>query len=233
MPAPPNLAAGPRCLSWGFAALRGHRPHALGRPLVPSDPYGVRRPSGTQSWSCRPAEACQRPSMRLRAPSEDDIRESAPPWINSAACTAIPIPGLASSPGLSMPYGTMSAWWTRILTADPSTVACHVRGLATPFATYTTGSCNPRRLSAPHASQHVKRAGAPMGFPLHGVPLDRERHSFRSPCPLAVAVGFYSPPEGGERRPAVAFRALFPRRVRSAPARQGASPHRPRPPIPS
>lgn len=73
------------------------------------------------------------------------------------------------------------------MTADPSAVACHVRGLATSFAAYTTRPCGPRHLSAPHASQHVKRAGAPMGFTLHGVPLDRDGCSSRSPCPLAVA----------------------------------------------
>lgn len=233
MPAPPDLAVRLCCLSWGSAALRGHSPHVLGRLLVPPDPFGVQRPSGTQSWGCRPAEACQRPSMRLRAPSEDDIRESAPPRTVPTACAAVPIPGFASSPGLWLPYGTVSAWWARIVTVDPSTVACHVWGLVTPFATYTTGSCDPRRLSAPHASQHVKRAGAPMGFPLHGFPLNRERYSSRSPCPPAVAVSCNSPPEGGERWLAVAFRALFPRRVRSAPVPLGASSHPPRPSIPS
>jgi hypothetical protein len=72
-----------------------------------------------------------------------------------------------------------------------------------------------------------------MGFPLHGVSLDRERYSSRSPCPPVVATSVTSQPEGQERQPAVAYRALFPRRVRSAPAPPGANPCLLRPPIPS
>jgi hypothetical protein len=57
------------------------------------------------------------------------------------------------------------------------------RGLATSFATFTTGSCDPRRLSAPHACRRAMRTGAPMGFALQGVSLDRDRSSSRSPMP--------------------------------------------------
>jgi hypothetical protein len=57
----------------------------------------------------------------------------------------------------------------------PTVTACHVRGLATPFATYTTGPTGARS------------AGASLGLTLQGVPLVREWCSFRSPCPPDVA----------------------------------------------
>lgn len=88
------------------------------------------------------------------------------------------------------------------LAVDPSTTACHVRGLSTSFAASTTDPPGARG------------AGASMGFALQGVPLVRERRSSRSPCPPDVA-GQLSPSRGRKNR-AAAFRALFPRRVRSA-----------------
>lgn len=57
---------------------------------------------------------------------------------------------------------------------DPSTSACHVRGLTTPLAAYTT------------CPTGTVRAGASMGFTLQGLLLDRDRYSFRSPCSLGV-----------------------------------------------
>ena len=83
----------------------------------------------------------------------------------------------------------------------PTVTACHVRGLATPFATYTTRPTGARS------------AGASMGLTLQGVPLVREWCSSRSPFPPDVA-DRPEPPEGG-RAGAAAFRALFPRRVRA------------------
>ena len=83
----------------------------------------------------------------------------------------------------------------------PTVAACHVRGLATPFATYTTKPTGARS------------AGASLGLTLQGVPLVREWCSFRSPFPPDVTVR-PEPPEGG-RAGAAAYRALFPRRVRA------------------
>jgi hypothetical protein len=59
-------------------------------------------------------------------------------------------------------------------TTDPSVVASHVRGLATPIATSTTGPPGARS------------AGASLGFALQGVPLVHERCPSRGPCPLDV-----------------------------------------------
>jgi hypothetical protein len=161
--ASPDLAARLRCLSWGFAALRGHTLHALGRLWVPPLPFDVQRPAGLRPWSCRPAEACQRPSMRFRAPSEDDLRESARPRTVPAACATLAIPGFASSPGLSSPYGTVSAWWTRMLAVDPSTAGatCEVwlpPSRRTPLGLATPGTF--RRRTPPNTSSALERPWA-------------------------------------------------------------------------
>jgi len=69
---------------------------------------------------------------------------------------------------------------------DPSVATSHVRGLATPFATSTTGP--PGALGA----------GASLGFALQGVPLVHERCPFRGPCPPDVA-DRHNPPRGAGR----------------------------------
>jgi len=54
-----------------------------------------------------------------------------------------------------------------------------------------------------------------MGFTLQGIPLNRDRYSFRSPYPHAVTARVCSLPEGRKRRREAVFRVLIPRRVRS------------------
>jgi hypothetical protein len=73
-----------------------------------------------------------------------------------------------------------------MMATAPTVTACHVRGLGTPFATFTTGPTGARG------------AGASMGLTLQGVPLVREWCSSRSPCPPDVADRPH-PPKGDER----------------------------------
>jgi hypothetical protein len=73
-----------------------------------------------------------------------------------------------------------------MMATAPTVAACHVRGLGTPFATYTTRPTGARS------------AGASMGLTLQGVPLVREWCSSRSPFPPDVA-GRPNPPKGAKR----------------------------------
>jgi hypothetical protein len=131
MPPPPR--SGFRRLSWGCAVLRGHKRTRLGRVWVAPDPYGVFTPCGhsTSTPSC--SRSCGRPSMGFRSPSELDHRDPVP---------TRRLPGMSddtSSPGLLLPYDTVSNRRTRSPATDPSATACRVRGLTTPCATSTTG----------------------------------------------------------------------------------------------
>jgi hypothetical protein len=186
-------------------------------PVRRSTPFGssIKEPLAGLSLPAA-LHALARP-FRDRQPR---IRE---PRFVSAACAASPKLRSASSPGLWLPYGTLSAWWTRLVTADPSTVACHVRGLVTPFAAFTTRSCDPRRLSAPHASQHIEVLERPWASPFTGFPSTASGTSFEARALLPLPPAPALPRREGPRR-AVAFRALFPRRVRAAPGPGGKPP---------
>jgi len=110
-------------------------------------------------------------------------------------------PDDTSSPGLSSPYDTVSDRQIRP-TADPSAAAYRVRGLATPFATSTTGppgACAPER---PWASPFKVFSSTAVGTPLGAHTL------------LTLPTG-PAPPRGETRHDAAAFRVSFPRRVRS------------------
>jgi hypothetical protein len=79
--------------------------------------------------------------MDFRSSSELDHRDPTP---------SRQLPGKsddASSPGLCMPYDTVSNRRIRLPPTDPSADAYHVRGLTTPFVTPTTGP--PGTTSAP------------------------------------------------------------------------------------
>jgi len=135
-----------------------------------------------------PSKTCHRsPASQRRAPGPEGPRSTRP--------AMLPLLGFRALRHDLGPADPLS------LAVDPSTTACHVRGLITSFAASTTDPPGARG------------AGASMGFALQGVPLVRERCSSRSPCPPDVA-GQLSPSRGRKNR-AAAFRALFPRRARA------------------
>jgi len=68
----PPPCDGFRWLSWGCAVLQGHERTRLGWVWVPSDPYGVQRPSGTQRARRPSAEASGGPSW-TSAPLQSSI----------------------------------------------------------------------------------------------------------------------------------------------------------------
>jgi hypothetical protein len=186
-----------------------------------------------------PAEADPRPSMRITRPFRGHLHESARP--HAGPTTRRPSSrraAHASSHGLRSPYGTCqrggSLCWRRI--PSPPRAAYGVwlpPSRRLPQCVPTRGWVCTRRLSAPHACQRDKHAGAPMGFPLQGVSLDRDRCSSRSPYPPAVHSRVRPPPEGRKHRREAVFRVLIPRRVRSSPGHRKASLPTFRQPIPS
>lgn len=77
--------------------------------------------------------------MRSRAPSEFTHHSVAPTSRRSTGRSRLSKRNeVAHSPELWSPYDTISTWRIRQSPVDPSTSAYRVRGLATPFATYTT-----------------------------------------------------------------------------------------------
>ncbi len=108
-----------------------------------------------------------------------------------------------SSPGLSAPYDTVPD--RRILhpTTDPSAAACRVRGLATSFATSTTGPADACAPEHPWASPFKVFPSTAVGAPLGAHTL------------LTLPAG-PTPPRGETRHDVAAFRVSFPRRVRAA-----------------
>jgi len=115
-------------LSWGCVVLRGHEHTRLGWVLVPPSPYGV--PTALRAFrgcTVPPAEAVGRPSMDLRSPAEFITGTPRRP----AAQRPKAMTGMAddaSSPGLSLPYGTVSGRWTRLRRQIPlpARTACGV-----------------------------------------------------------------------------------------------------------
>ena len=188
---PPPLS-GFRRLSWGCAALQGHKRSHLGRLLVAPNPYGVFTPSGYSASAPSPSRSCGRPFMDFRSSSELDHRDPAP---------SRRLPGKSddtSSPGLSLPYDTISNRRIRLPAADPSATACHVRGLVTPFATYTT--------SPPSASSALER---PWASPFKGFPSSRSV-PLSEPLPSWRYLTAAAPPRRAAPRDAADFKALFP-----------------------
>lgn len=151
----------------------------------PSDPCGVHDTLGVVVFRAyRPAEAGRRPSLRFRAPSETCLRSPAPRGRTSRPKPARGLLRNASSPGLSCPTTHSRTGRSASVTADPSAAACHVRGLDTPFAAYTTSPTDARSV------------GASMGFALQGVLLVRERCPSRGPCPPDVSALRPTSPRG-------------------------------------
>jgi hypothetical protein len=144
--------------------------------------------------------------MHLRSPSEDTPRK---PRI--AATRSPGHKGRLREPRQVLPL--VDFWHP---TAHSSTVnRVHVNGSLRrhwPRA----GFGYPLRDSSTAPADTTSRVGAPMGFTLQGVPLDRGRSTFRWPClPDVTAYRSLLPKEEG--RHVAAFKASFPRRVRAAP----------------
>lgn len=151
----------------------------------PSDPYGVLTPLG---WSS--SEPTDRPKPGGGPPcafvplqrrvSAAPHREVVPAGRNRLAdCYAM-------LPLLSFRCPTTHSWTggSASVTADPSAAACHVWGLDTPFAAYTTSPTDARSV------------GASMGFAPQGVLLVRERCPSRGPCPPDVSALRPTSPRG-------------------------------------
>lgn len=101
-------------LSWGSAALRGlgsHRPWMGIGSTRPVRRFNAHR--AQLDATSRAAEATRGPSLRFPAPSEASVTAPhgpAGPWAGSA--------DHATSPGLSLPFDTISVRW-RVTTAVP------------------------------------------------------------------------------------------------------------------
>jgi len=171
-------------LSWGFTALRGLGPGSLRAVIGSARP--VRRFHAPRGFGCRAVlatEVARRPPLRFCAPSEVHSRQpriapSHPPAAAGGSTwrTVLPLLGF---PALRH----VSNRWLRIDSMRlPAASACHVRGLATPFAAPTIGPTGARG------------AGASMGFSLQGFPLD----AVGTPLGAPALVTLPSPPPRGE-----------------------------------
>lgn len=127
----------------------------------------------------------------------------------------------------SLPYGTCQRGGVHDGDASGA-AASHVQGLATPFAAFTTRSCDRRLLSKSRAYRHHEGVGAPMGFLLQGFPLGHDWCFSRSPC-LHAGSTRRSPIRGWRPRRAAACKAFVPAPSPYAMARPGTNPK----PLPS
>jgi len=169
----------------------------LGRTWVPTRPFGVSTPMGLAlDTTPRATEAARWPFLRFRAPSEVPIADPhgpADPWVGSS--------DRASSPGLPVPYDTLSGDRCLPTAVPPAARGGRVRGLATSL---TTSTCLPTG---------ARSAGASLGFTLQGSSPVCGASSSRSRCPPGV-VGPCAAPWGAHRN-AIASRALISTRVRT------------------
>jgi hypothetical protein len=132
-----------------------------------------RRPSGSGPAGLHTAAAVRGPPCAFVPLQRSDPRNPAPSR-RVAAEADTDLPDDASCPGLFVPYDTLSERWIRSMAADPSAAACHVRGLATPFAACTIGPTGARS------------AGASLGLPLQGVLLDAVGTPLGAPALLTL-----------------------------------------------
>lgn len=197
-----------RNLSWGYAALRGHKLGNLGRlwvsvrPVRRSSPVGLSAASPSASRSRQKALHVLSLPFRGR-PAEAPHRHHTFPRPQGPASRA---GAGASSHGLLSPYGTCRGGEsrTRQRIPPPTLAACEVW-------------VPPSRLIH-RACRHDKSCRSAHGFHSPRVSPRRDRPTFRWPYPHDVAA--YSPlPPKGEGRHMAAFKASLPRRVRSAPKR--------------
>jgi hypothetical protein len=126
----------------------------------PSDPGAFRRP-----WGGRPADLDARPKPNSGPPCAFVPLQrhvpAAPHRSVGGRSEDQPhdLARDAASPGVMCPTTQSRTGGSAYMGVDPSTTACHVRGLATSFAASTTGPTGARG------------AGASMGFALQGFPL--------------------------------------------------------------
>jgi hypothetical protein len=167
----------------------------------PSDPLAFRRPSGVRPASHDRGRSRALAPLTLSRPFRDN------PLKPRTAASLHQPEGRATRPAMLPLLGfralrhSLGPADPRTWAADPSATACHVRGLGTPLATYTTGPPGARG------------AGASMGFSLQGVPLDTRGAPLEVLALLTLPAA--TPPEGGAAGP-VAYRASCPCRVRAA-----------------
>jgi hypothetical protein len=188
----PPPRSGFRRLSWGCAVLRGHKRTHLGRVWVAPDPYGVSTPLGHSASAPTRSRSCRRPPMDFRSPTELDHRDPVP---------SRRLPGMSddtSSPGLLAPYDTVSDRRIRSSAADPSATACRVRGLATPFATCTTGPPDATSASERPWASPFKEFPSPRSVPLS------------EPVPSCRYRTATAPPRRAASATVAGFRVLFP-----------------------
>jgi hypothetical protein len=151
----------PVATSRGFATLRGLGTAGSGRVWVSARPPVVRhRPGWSSCGPRRCSRSCDQALLALTCPFRDQV----PAAPHRGAASPIRRPGRRLVPQCCLswgfvPYDTFSDRRIRMMAADPSATACHVRGLATSFAASTTGPTGARS------------AGASVGFALQGVPL--------------------------------------------------------------
>lgn len=170
-------------LSWDSAALRGLESPDVERVWVAPGPFDVHRPSGIPSGD-RPSGRSRREAhLALSRPFRGHHHESARPVSGSKTRVSVPRNGACFLSWTSITLRHIPAWWTRMSVADPSAAASRVEVWLPP------SRLSPRGLATPDAFQRhtpagpPKRSGAPMGFTLQGVSLDRDRISSRSPMP--------------------------------------------------
>jgi hypothetical protein len=185
------------------AALRRHR----------STLMGLRGPSRTPAHRSRVDIGSTRP-VRRSSPRGCSIKRASPQPKLWVALLGLPFPFRVhhrdpvpsrrlpsrsddtSSHDLSLPYDTVSDQQLRLMIADPSTTTSHVRGLDTPFATFTA--------SPPDACASERPWASPFkDFPsLRSASLSGALPSCRYPMLRAS-------PKGSTHKPA-GFRALIP-----------------------
>lgn len=173
--------------------------------MVPSDPYGVLRPSGTQPKAAPRCRSLVVGPPCASAPlqrSSESHPQDAPP---TAEAMYEPTHCLSWT---SLPYGTCQRGGVQDGDASGA-AASHVRGLATPCATLTTRSRDRRLLSESRAYRHHEGVGAPMGFLLQGFSLVHDRCFFRSPGLLAGSTR-RGPIRGWKPRRTAAYKAFVP-----------------------
>ncbi len=178
--------------------------------MVPSDPYGVQRPSGTQpkaaprSRSLVVGPPCA--SAPLQRSSESHPQDA--PLIAEAMLE--PTHCLSWT---SLPYGTCQRGGVRVGDASGA-AASHVRGLGTPFAASPLGLATADFFRSRAPTDTTRVSERPWAFSFKGFPSDTIGASLEVraflPVPRAKA-----PSVDGSRDTRPPTRRLFPRRVRT------------------
>jgi hypothetical protein len=149
----------------------------------PPDPFGVCRPAGRPSDDLSSGRSRRKAHLALSRPFRGHLHESARPVSGGSTCVFLPRSGTCFLSWTSITLRHMPAWWTRWSVVDPSTTASRVEVWLPPSRLPPRGLATPDAFQRHTPASPPKRAGAPMGFALQGVSLDRGRYSSRSPMP--------------------------------------------------